>query len=41
MDGSLAEYLLADSHNVLPLPDELDFTDAVWVLWDDTNCRLR
>ena len=41
MDGSLAEYLLADSHNVLPLPDELDFTDAVWVLWDDTDCRLR
>ena len=28
MDGNFAEYLLADSHNVLPLPAELDFTDA-------------
>ena len=29
MDGNFAEYLLADSYNVLPLPKELDFTDAV------------
>jgi D-arabinose 1-dehydrogenase-like Zn-dependent alcohol dehydrogenase len=34
MDGNFAEYLLADSYNVLPLPKELDFTDAVWL------CRL-
>jgi len=32
MDGNFAEYLLADSNNVLPLPEELDFTDAVCVL---------
>jgi NADPH:quinone reductase-like Zn-dependent oxidoreductase len=29
MDGNFAEYLLADSNNVLPLPEELEFTDAV------------
>jgi len=29
MDGNFAEYLLADSNNVLPLPKELDFTDVV------------
>jgi D-arabinose 1-dehydrogenase-like Zn-dependent alcohol dehydrogenase len=31
MDGNFAEYLLADSNNVLPLPEELDFTDAVHI----------
>jgi NADPH:quinone reductase-like Zn-dependent oxidoreductase len=31
MDGNFAEYLLADSNNVLPLPEELDFTDAVFI----------
>jgi len=31
MDGNFAEYLLADSNNVLPLPEGLDFTDAVFV----------
>ena len=31
MDGNFAEYLLADSNNVLPLPEELDFMDAVFI----------